>query len=123
MATTKPKLTKEEKKARKIQFMLDKKHAAEEKKKQDLRDFLQREKKFTEKSRQILDNHWEQICGQLTLCDLRTDLNCRRQNLIQFIDTKESLIEQLRRWRDDATFQHKRLFEGHVNTLEYLMSE
>lgn len=123
MSTPKPKLTKEEKQARKIKFMLDKKHAAEEKKKQDIRDFLNREQKFTKSSREILDNHWEHICGQLTLCDLRTDLNCKRQNLIKCLDTKESLIEQLRRWRDEATIQHKRLFEGHVNTLEYLTSE
>ncbi|XP_063698051.1 ninein-like protein [Culicoides brevitarsis] len=121
MSSRAKKPTKEEKIARKKQLAEEKRLKKLETEKQQLRDELQREKTFTQNSRRILDDHWESICGEITQKDLLESLNCHRTNIEKQLDVKDGTIEKLKRWREEAGIQHKRLFEGHLKVIEYLM--
>lgn len=115
-------LTKEEKLARKQQLAEMKKVKKIEQEKQNLRNEFKRELNYTSQTRRILDQHWKDICGELTQKDLVDNLHCLRQNLNRKLDRKEEAIEQMRRWKEEAEVQYKRLFNGHLDIIEYLMS-
>lgn len=117
------KLTKTEKLARKKVLAEERKLKRIEQDKQNLRNELSRESNYTRQSRRVLDQHWETICGQMTHTDLLESLNCHRQNVERIFDAKEEAIQQMRRWRDEAEVQYKRLLGGHLDVIEYLMSK
>uniref|UniRef100_A0A336K322 Dynein regulatory complex subunit 2 n=1 Tax=Culicoides sonorensis TaxID=179676 RepID=A0A336K322_CULSO len=115
------KLTKAERVARKKERIQEKKRIKIEKEKQNYRNELAREKNYTQNSRRVLDQHWEQICGELTQSDLLNSLKCHQQHFNRLMNAKENMIDQMKRWREEADIQYKRQFEGHLALIEYLM--
>lgn len=116
------KLTQAEKLARKKQFAEEKKLKRIEQEKQSLRDELAREIQYTRQSRITLDQHWEDICGEMTKTTLLDNLKDLQQNVNRIFDKKEEATQQMRRWREEAEAQYKRLLNGHLDVIEYLMS-
>lgn len=70
-----------------------------------------------------MDKHWEKTCGEIANQEFLRTVTCSRQNLIRQLDKSDTRIEEMKEYLDLANDQYKRLFGGHVQVIDYIMSK
>lgn len=117
----KPKLTPEEKKALRLQKKQEKKLQAIERKKQLKRDYLLREIRYSDQTVRKYEQNWRQMLINISLPNIRNELQFAWHNFEHIIDCKDFKISFLMDELRDAQEQYMMNFRNHLQNIENLI--